>query len=476
MAEEGKLDGVLVSDVGKRIAVQSGSAGGVIRTALRATDILMDRVWQLETETFHDTAGFVFAPITDVVEPAEDATALHPELQRQAANIRTDLDRFSPLEISSLIKHGYCVGRKVCRANPDLFGADLPGDAPWDPNAAPPRAAQSPAPVTAITSLLHHVQAEINTSANGAPAQVTVDARTLQASGIRRIWSTLLDYRDWASYVYVPILVPLMVLLPYFVISTYQYSRSVSRLIQSISQGSMDFEIMSHLLEGPMRPFPGEVPEQVSKLEEPNFKGFEILQDSRIFDLRPWNAATPGKGEVKSMVYGYRRLKILKLPDNSGNDVFRIGLLVGSADSQIRFPVQPLRPKLRMMDVESAIPGEKMCRFEASVDFQRTPAGETVDLIYEHYSPGLFLKRGDTSTSISFVTEGDTAEVTRWFLMPRGKDYRSFRITRYPTANPGAVEVVKGFTEYLADDSTILAYKMVSTKAGYTYEVTWFYK
>ncbi len=145
LANEGKLDGVLVSDVGKRIAVQSGGAGGVIRTALRATDILMDRVWQLENETFHGTSGFVFAPITEVVQPAEDATALHPEIQRQVANIRTDVDRFSPLEISSLIKHGYCVGRKICRANPELFGADLPQGAPWDPLPAPHAAAHTPA-------------------------------------------------------------------------------------------------------------------------------------------------------------------------------------------------------------------------------------------------------------------------------------------------------------------------------------------
>jgi hypothetical protein len=128
------LDSVLVSDVGKPIEVQSNRrAGGLIRTALRATDILMDRVWQLEKETFHDTPGFVFAPITEVVEPTEDPTALHPEIQRQAANIRTDLDRFSTLEISSLVRHGYCVGRKACRAHPDLFGPDLPGNAPWDP-------------------------------------------------------------------------------------------------------------------------------------------------------------------------------------------------------------------------------------------------------------------------------------------------------------------------------------------------------
>ena len=121
------LDGILVSDVGKRFEVQSSHrAGGLIRTALRSTDIVMDRVWQLETETFQDSPSFVFAPITEVVEPAEDPTALHPEIQRQAVNIRTDFDRFSPLEISSLVRHGYCVGRKACRSHPDLFGAELP--------------------------------------------------------------------------------------------------------------------------------------------------------------------------------------------------------------------------------------------------------------------------------------------------------------------------------------------------------------
>src|SRR5439155_16085749 len=58
------LDSVLVSDVGKPIEVQGNRrAGGLIRTALRATDILMDRVWQLEIDTFQDTPGFVFAPI-----------------------------------------------------------------------------------------------------------------------------------------------------------------------------------------------------------------------------------------------------------------------------------------------------------------------------------------------------------------------------------------------------------------------------
>jgi hypothetical protein len=57
----------------------------LLETAVQqATDILMDRVWQLENETFRDTPGFVFAPMTDVVDLSEDATAMNPEVQRQA--------------------------------------------------------------------------------------------------------------------------------------------------------------------------------------------------------------------------------------------------------------------------------------------------------------------------------------------------------------------------------------------------------
>jgi predicted acylesterase/phospholipase RssA len=186
--EQNGLAGVLVSDVGKPIEVQSNRrTGGLIRTALRASDILMDRVWQLENETFEDTSGFVFARITAVVEPKDDPTALHPEIQRQTANIRTDMDRFSPLEISSLVRHGYCVGRQACRARPEVFGADLPDNAPWNPIPESQRAA----PAGLIASHLHDSHREA--------AAATVEARKLQASALRRIWSTLSGAPCWTT-------------------------------------------------------------------------------------------------------------------------------------------------------------------------------------------------------------------------------------------------------------------------------------
>lgn len=458
------LSGVLVSDVGKRIQVQGNRrTGGFIRTALRASEILMDRVWQLENETFTGTPGFIFARISDLVEPQEDPTALHPETQRQVANIRTDFDRFSWLEISSLIRHGYCVGRKTCRLHPEVFGTDIPGNAPWDP---------APAPLGAAPAL----SAAPDPKRRRQAAPVTLQARTLQASANRRIWSTLLDYRDWTSYIFVPIIIPLLVLLPYMVMKYYERSHRINQIVESLAQGSRDLGTMTQLLEGPVQPWVGESPEEAASFDKRDFTGFAILQDSRILDLRNWVPPTAGKSDSGSFVYGQRRSKVVKQPENTANNVFRIGLLVTSSKSQIRFPPQQLRPRLRLHKPVSSARGEAQADWEADVDFQKVPADEPVDLIYEHLSPGDFLHQGDASTTLVFGVEADTGELTSWILIPKGKEYRAFRLIRYPTGKPANVENIHFVTEYLADDFTILAFKLLALKSGYTYELTWFYR
>jgi hypothetical protein len=466
---EGCLDGVLVSDVGKPFEVQNnGSAGGLIRTALRSSDILMDRVWQLENEAFEDTPGFVFARMTDVVEPAEDPTAPHAELQRQAARVRTDLDRFSSVEISALIRHGYCIGRKACRARPELLDAEPLAGPPWDPTAAASTAAP-PAEAPSRTVSRTHVAAH-------QPSPITPEARTLQASAVRRIWSRLLDYRDWVSYIYVPLIVPLLFVTPYLVVRLYKHSHHLNTLIESISQGSPDRDLISRLLDGPLPLWAGEPAEEVPEFGPRSFEGFEILQDSRIIDLRRWNPAEAGKEDPTSLVYGYRRLKIRKTKQRPGNEVLRIGLLATHAKTQVRFPPQELRPKLRVMSVDGPSAGERSCRFEASIDLRKTRTGATVDVIYEHVSPGNFVTRGERGTSVEFKLEADTAEVTRWIFLPAGKEYVTFQVFQFEVGKPETIEQITPVTEFLAQDYTIIGYKLLLLKAGTGHEVQWSYK
>jgi hypothetical protein len=401
---------------------------------------------------------------------------LHPEIQRQAANIRTDLDRFSLPEISSLVRHGYCVGRKACRARPDLFGEELPDNGPWDPIPESRDAVAARPLATGPSRLLLAATLGRRVAGKGEPAPVTVKARTLQASAFRRIWSTLLDYRDWTSYVYVPLIIPFLILLPYFGVKFYQRSHRINQLMESLSQSSPDLERMSRLLEAPMQPWTGDIAEEVRNLEEPDLKGFEILQDSHILDLRKWTPTAAAKTDPHSALYGYRRLKVFKQPQDTGNNLFRIRLLPTSPLTQVRFPPQRLNPRLRMSREENLVSGEKKCRWEASVDFGKVPAGESVELLEEHLSPADFLQHNEGSTTLTFEIQVQTAELTRWILMPEGREYRSFSLVRYERGKPEKAEAVKFVTEYLAEDYTILAFKLLSLKPGYTYELSWYYK
>jgi predicted acylesterase/phospholipase RssA len=479
------FDTVLVSDAGKQFKITShAGAGGLISASMRATDIAMDRVWQLEVDTFAGTPGFVFAPISRVIEWEDDPTALHPEVQRVTANIRTDLDRFSRLEISSLIRHGYCVGRSTCRARPDLFGETIPADAPWDPltsKSLVTAVKEPPGRVTVATLPSATIPKETlaqdkHDGAVPEPVLETVASRKLQQSAGRRIWSTLLDYRDWTSYVYVPILVPILVLLPYFIVKYYKHSYTVNRLIGSLSHGSRDFEQMSYLIENRSTPWVGEVAEEVRSLDKPDLKGFEILQHSRIYDLRSWKPSRSEKSDSSNLAFGYQRLKVLRQPENARTTLFQMNLLQNSPRTAVRFPVQQLQPTLRKCNLEGSVGGEEKCGWQASFDFGHVPPGESADLLIEYHSPGYYLQSGANGTAMALPIHAPTAELTMWILMPDGSEYRDFRIVRYETEKPDKVEAVKVVSEYLPDDYTILAFKLLSLKAGYTYKVSWTYK
>ena len=114
------------------------------------------------------------------------------------------------------------------------------------------------------------------------------------------------------SYVYVPIMIPILILLPYFVVKSYERSRRLNHIVESLAQGSRDLEQMSRLMDGPVTPWVGEKgTEQFAHNEKPNLKDFLILQDLRIIDLRNWQPLTD-KTEVGTFLYGYRRLKVQK--------------------------------------------------------------------------------------------------------------------------------------------------------------------
>jgi hypothetical protein len=278
------------------------------------------------------------------------------------------------------------------------------------------------------------------------------------------------------SYVYVPLILPILVLLPYAAFTIYDHTHRLNQFVKSFSQGTRDLETLIEMLENRPTLWAGEHAEKVRNLDEPDVKGFDILQDSRIFDLRDWQPGSSGKAASDSLARVYRRLKVVKQRENTGNNLFRLHLLPTSPTAAMRFPPQLLQPRLRVCDVESSVPGEDESRWEASFDFRRVPPGEYVDLIVEERSSGHYLQRGPSGSALTFQVQVETAELTTWILMPRAKEYRDFRVNRYETGKAGSAEAVRVVTEYLAEDFTILAFKLLALKTGWTYEVSWSYK
>ena len=268
-------------------------------------------------------------------------------------------------------------------------------------------------------------------------------------------------------------------MLPYLAVKYYQRSHRINQLLNSLSQGRPELDEMSRLMDnGPEEPrWVGMPAEEVSKLDEPNTMGFDIVQDSWITDLRLWKPRDSEKPDPTLRLHHFRRLLISMKPDHTGSTVFRWPLLARS-NAAFKFPEQRLQPRLRKwLDAEgSDAGGKRLCNWEASFDLRNVPAGDLVDLLIEYQSAGMFLQQSGNTVTVPLNVRQDTAELTVWILMPEGKQYTDFHIVRYAKAKPEKVEPVKIVTRYLSTDYTILAFKLLNLDAGYNYEVVWTHK
>jgi hypothetical protein len=129
-----------------------------------------------------------------------------------------------------------------------------------------------------------------------------------------------------------------------------------------------------------------------------------------------------------------------------------------------------------MCELEGSVPGHEEYNWEADFYVVDVPSGDFVELMLDERSPGKYLLGGQGGAGITFHVYAVTGELVTWLLMPRGKEYQSFHISRHQMGKPETSETFRPVTEYLAEDSTIIAFKLVSLGAGWVYHVRWVYK
>ena len=302
--EVGTFDRVLVSDAGKPFQILGDQSLGFVGQSIRASDILWDRVWQLERENFGQHSGFSFLPITDVVSRDEDPTAQHPVVQAEVQSIRTDLDRFSDYEVNALVRHGYEVTKKVCR--------DIGLTRDHDDSATP----WNPCPGTQQGGELANEKA---LASERGPSNATENSRELRNSSRRKVWSTLFDFRDWPTYVFLAVVLLAFVCGPVYVYRLRKHTELLTSMIDSIAMGDPDIRQILDLVEGTVA-----TDWQVAELGElvgdtaAQLEGVEVLSQSRIFDLRNFD---PNAGDETSRgtVTAWDRI-VVRLNENYDGD------------------------------------------------------------------------------------------------------------------------------------------------------------
>lgn len=462
------FDQVIVSDAGKHLQARTEvRASGLIGTAMRASDIGMDRVWQLEKETFGNQPGFLFMSLSDVVQPHEDPTALHPEIQRRLPEIRTDLDGFSLLEVSTLVRHGYCVARAICRRRPELFGDSMPTLPPWDP-ADHAATAMIPIGKPRRRSLLGNQR---------GPAPEVVAARVLQSSAARRVWSRLFDYKDWASYVYLVLLLPLLSILP---LLGWQYwhergdAKKTRQAIAAIARSGQDQQVVADLVQNrPLAPWQPLKYEEVAQFEPADYEGIRFSSDTLIFDLRQGTLVMPTEkeGEVAHTTYMRRRIRWHKDADYSGRSPFRYQFTVPAQKADVRCLNQKLDPVLRRL--KAAPGGGETSRWELRLDVSRVPLETPVDVQLEIFMHDRLPDDFQAQPREIARVDAPVGMLSMWLLLPENKPYESYRILEVDPQSPGAVRAVHPSEGIEDSEGTILFWSLLRPNPDRQYECHW---
>lgn len=105
---------VISSDASLPLDYVRTSTRLLIFTALRATDILMNRVTRMQNAQMARPGPLSELTVHKVgIAEVTSSTALSPDVQRCLHNIRTDLDAFSDLECYALLTHGLEVAEQT---------------------------------------------------------------------------------------------------------------------------------------------------------------------------------------------------------------------------------------------------------------------------------------------------------------------------------------------------------------------------
>jgi hypothetical protein len=443
------IDQMLASDAGRSFVPQKEYEFGLLRTALRAVDILMFRIRQLDLERAASKLPVTLISISGKSDaPGASSSAIQAQLQ----SVRTDFDKFSDIEITELMRHGYYVAAKMLASEQGGPSAYPEWDIPEAANYGQKQVAKFPRAAFRMMP---------NTMWRWAKTATQTDiARKLQASSRRR-WRVF-SARDWVSWVQLA-LVALVVGL------VVQLSNRIADEIDNVVAGFKAAPLRRYSPPKWTEP-PSVAIETVQELPRPTNKGFEIKSDDRVWDLRQLQGKprSPGVMEAAGPVLMTRISTLIK-HDPTANQ-YRYLYQTAANNFSAWSPKQNVPVKLYRSEQKTVSGNNILTSYELELDVSDIKVDEQFVLEAQAKTADAPWDRNNSWIGMS-VTDPMLAASMR-IIFPKYLPYKRPFFRKYPNDTTLEAQAFDGIVLDRAEEKELL-WRVDHPQVGWTYRVQW---
>jgi hypothetical protein len=290
-------------------------------------------------------------------------------------------------------------------------------------------------------------------------------ARKLQNSSQRRVWSTLFSFRDPLTYLWAPLMLAILLALPYMWTQLQESSYRQQLILTAISETSPLYQELLGMIFGEVETdYPAVEFEEVTELEPADASGIEILSYSYIFDLRTWD-----EGDADSRrLGGHERVLMRRSTENSEQTEIRFQIT--TPDEELRFQVHPQR--LKPVFSRMQLPDGRYV-WELKLDFSEIPLNEDIEFVMDGYLPSNRAADDEQGAFFDFPVFMDAGLVQVWMLMPEQREFYNLRISGYAADRPEFRETIVPNEIVELPLGSLVTFQLINPPPNSRYECRW---
>jgi len=300
----------------------------------------------------------------------------------------------------------------------------------------------------------------------GRPTQdIAATVRQLRNASTRRYVGGLLNFRDWPTYVWLALVAVIVVGVPYQFFKMRERAQRSEMVLGAIVETSPLYsKILETMERDPLVSLKGAPISDVESLDPPDYKGFEILVDARIVDLRAMTKTNKGTSRLSM----HNQLRVRRVEEGSDNKHFRWQRVLSGPDVTLVCRNTRLKPTMSRLKK----PGGSYL-WQIDLDFSRVPIGQDVDVITDALLHPDVASQTTDSGRFDITVPAEAGLVTIWVLMPEDRRYDSFTIGKYALNDPDSTEEVIPAVMAELPLGSLITFELVQPDAKYRYECRW---